>query len=171
MRLRTSAIWVACLTSLVLFAWAQNPPARGILKPDELKQLIPTNYFFADRTAPVQARNSAGVRFSNDKLLLVALVDTSGYSTAIKQKYQGLFITETPVGIGDSELKTGAYGFGFSSGKFLIMDISAGDVLSANAQHDDNVKPAVPLKIVEQDGNYRLYAGKDFVTLKESKNP
>jgi len=166
MKMRASAIWLASLATLALSAWAQKPPAKGILAPAELKQVVPQNYFFAGRTAPVQLRNAAGIRFSSDKLLLAALVDTSGYSTAIQQKYQGLFITETPITIEGSDLKPGAYGFGFNSGKFLVMDVGAGDVLSVSAQHDDNVQPAVPLKIVEQDGNYRLYAGKNFVTLK-----
>jgi len=152
---------------LTCMALAQNAPEKGILKPTELKTLIPPNYFFAGKTPTVQLRNSAGVRFPNDKIVLVALVDTGGYSTAIQEKYQGLFITELPVKIEDSELKPGAYGFGFTQGKFLIMDVGANDVLSVGAHHDDNLQRAVPLKIVEQDGGYRLYAGKNFVTIKQ----
>jgi hypothetical protein len=165
MRSRASAVVLASLAVLTLFAWAQTSPPKGVLKPTELKQLIPTNYFFADRTAPVQGRNSGGVRFENGKLMLAALVDTSGYSTEIRQKYQGLFITETPIDIEGSTLKPGAYGFGFNSGKFLVMDIAADDLLSVSSHRDDNVKPAVPLKVVEQEGKYRLYAGKDFVSI------
>lgn len=158
------AFFIALVTCVAI---AQNAPEKGVLKPAELKTLIPPNYFFAGKTPTVQLRNSAGVRFANDKLVLVALVDTGGYSTAIQEKYQGLFITELPVKIEDSELKPGAYGFGFTHGKFLIMDVGANDLLSVGAHQDDNLQRAVPLKIVEQDGGYRLYAGKNFVTMKQ----
>src|SRR2546423_13722272 len=157
-----SALLMMLFASVAL---SQNTPAKGILKPTELKELIPPNYFFAGKTPTVQLRNSAGVRFPNDKLLLVALVDTAGYSTAIQEKYQGLFLTESPIKIEGSELKPGAYGFGFSSGKFIVMDIGANDVLSVAAKREENLRRAVPLKIAEQDGNYRLYAGKNFVNI------
>jgi hypothetical protein len=160
----TSSALVLLLTCIAL---AQNAAQKGILKPAELKTLIPPNYFFAGKTPTVQLRNSAGVRLANDKVVLAALVDTAGYSTAIQEKYQGLFITESPIKIEDTELKPGAYGFGFAQGKFLIMDVGANDVLSVGAHHDDNLQRAVPLKIVEQDGGYRLYGGKNFVTIKQ----
>lgn len=160
----TSSTFLLLLTCI---AFAQNGADKGVLKPAELKTLIPPNYFFAGKTPTVQLRNSAGVRLGNDKLVLAALVDTAGYSTAIQEKYQGLFITESTIKIEDSELKPGAYGFGFTQGKFLIMDVGANDLLSVAAHHDDNLQRAVPLKILEQDGGYRLYAGKNFVTIKQ----
>ncbi|MGB9104513.1 MAG: hypothetical protein WCC59_07145, partial [Terriglobales bacterium] len=165
MKVRTYSVCLSVLT-LVLGAWAQQPPVPGIITSTELKQLIPQNYFFGGRIAPVQAANAAGVRFSGGKLLLTALLDTSGYATALPQKLQGLLITETPVSIEGSELKPGAYGFGFISGKFVVMNVGEGNVLSVAAQRDEKLRPAVPLKIIEQGGNYRLYAGRDFVTLK-----
>ena len=163
---RKSFVLILALLLSISIAFTQNAPVKGILKPTELRTLIPPNYFFAGKTPTVQLRNSAGVRFNDDKLLLVALVDTAGYSTAIQEKYQGLFITESSVKIEDSELKPGAYGFGFTQGKFLIMDVGANDLLSVAAHHDDNLQRAVPLKILEQDGGYRVYAGKNFVTVK-----
>jgi len=163
---RKSLVLISLLF-LIPVALTQNATQKGVLKSAELKSLIPPNYFFAGKTPTVQLRNSAGIRFTNDKLLLVALVDTGGYSTAIQEKYQGLFITELPIKIEDSDLKPGAYGFGFSQGKFLVMDIGANDLLSVAAHHDDNLQRAVPLKIIEQDRGYRLYAGKNFVTIKQ----
>ena len=165
MRLRTLAITLAAGAALALLTWAQGAPAKGVLGAAELKQLVPHDFFFAGKTAPVQLRNSAGVRFANGKLLLAALVDTAGYSSAIEEKYQGLFITETALHIEGTTLKPGAYGFGFRAGKFTVMDVAANDVLSVAAQSDDKVKPVMPLKIVEQAGGYRLYAGKSFVTV------
>ena len=166
MRLRTSFITLAAVATLALGTWAQSAPAKGVLGAAELKQLVPHDYFFAGKTAPVQLRNSAGVRFANGKLMLAALVDTSGYSSAIEEKYQGLLITETPLHIAGATLKPGAYGFGFSKGKFVVMDVAGGDVLSVAAQTDDKMKPVMPLKMVEQNGGFHLYAGKSFVAVK-----
>jgi len=166
MRLRTSAITLAVLATLALLAWAQAPAAKGVLPAAELKQLVPRDFFFAGKTAAVQLRNSAGVRFANGKLMLAALVDTTGYSSALEEKYQGLFIAETSLHIEGAALKPGAYGFGFRKGKFIVMDVAANEELSVTAQTDDKVKPVMPLKIVEQGGGYRLYAGKSFVTVK-----
>jgi hypothetical protein len=166
MKLRTSAITLALLAALALVAGAQSPPAPGVLPAAEVKKLVPHDFFFAGKTAPVQLRNSAGVRFPGGKLMLVALVDLSGYSSAIEEKYQGLFITETPLHIEGAMLQPGAYGIGFAKGRFLVMDVAANDVLSVAARTDDKVKPVMPLKIVAQEGAFRLYAGKSFVAFK-----
>jgi hypothetical protein len=166
MKLRTLTFTFTAVAALALLAWAQGVPPKGVLGAADLKQLVPHDYFFAGRTAPVQLRNSAGVRFADGKLMLAALVDTSGYSSALEEKYQGLFITEISLHVGNATLKPGAYGFGFSKGKFTVMDVAANDVLSVAAQTDDKVKPVMPLKIVEQDGGFRLYAGKNFVVVK-----
>jgi hypothetical protein len=163
MKVRTGS---ACLAVLILacFAWAQKSP--GILTSAEVKPLLPQNFYFAGRLAPVQPAQAAGVRFSNGKLLIAAPLETSGYASSLPQKLQGMLITETPAVIEGSELKPGAYGFGFNSGKFVVMDVGGGTVLSVAAHRDDAMRTAVPLKIVEQGGNYRLYAGRDFVSIK-----
>lgn len=161
---RNSAIAVTLLAGLVLLAAAQAPAAPGVLKAAEVKQVAPHDFFFGGRTAPVQLRNAAGVRFPGGKLMLAALVDTAGYSSALAEKYQGLLITEAPLHIEGAMLQPGAYGFGFVKGKFSVMDVAANEVLSVSAQSDAKLKPVTPLKVVEQDGAFRLYAGKSFVT-------
>ena len=56
----------------------------------------------ADRRRPVQLRNAVGFQLADGKMTLAALVDASGYSTAIQQKYQGMLITESKLNIGGS---------------------------------------------------------------------
>ena len=46
--------------------------------------------------------------------------------------------------------------------KFVVTDSGANDVLSTASQLDKALKRAVPLKITEDGGNYRLYAGKKY---------
>lgn len=159
------ALLSVVIFALVVGAWAQGS-APGVLNSTQVKQYIPQNYFFAGRLAPVEPGQAAGIRLAGGKLLLAAMLETSGYATSLPQKLQGLLITEVPVKIEGSELKPGAYGFGFNGGKFVVMDVAAGQVLAVVAHQDEKLRPAVPLKIAAQSGGtYRLYAGKDYVTL------
>jgi hypothetical protein len=115
----------------------------------------------------VQLRNAVGFQLADGKMMLAALVDASGYSTAIQQKYQGMLIAETKLNIGGSELNPGQYGFGFSSdGKFLVMDVANNEVLSVSSEAYPQMQHAVPLKLVEDGAGYKLYAGKKWVGIK-----
>ena len=61
-------------------------------------------------------------------------------------------------------MQPGQYGFGFSAdGKFVVMDVANGDVLSAPSQTDAALQRAVPLKLVEDGAGYKLYAGKKWI--------
>ena len=100
-------------------------------------------------------------------MMLASLVDASGYSTAIQQKYQGLLITETKLNVGGSSLPPGQYGFGFTAdNKFMVMDVANNDVVSASYQTDQAMQHAVPLKLVEDGSGYKLYAGKKWIAIK-----
>jgi hypothetical protein len=141
--------------------------SKHILSSDELKKAVPTEYFFRGQKAPVQVRNAVGFQLADGKMMLAALVDASGYSTAIQQKYQGMLITETKLNIGGSQLAPGQYGFGFTAdGKFVVMDVANADVLSAPSQTDAALQRAVPLKLVGDGAGYKLYAGKKWVGIK-----
>jgi len=155
------------MTALLVPAVLAQQAKPGILSPDELKKVTPKDFFFRGQSAPVQLRNAAGIRAEGDKLVLAALVDNSGYAADVKAKYQGMFITEVKLDVEGSSLSPGEYGFGFTSdGKFIVMDVGANDVLSVAAKTDDNLHRPVPLKIAEEGGAYRLYAGKKWVSIK-----
>jgi hypothetical protein len=141
--------------------------SKHVLTSDELKKAVPTEYFFRGQKAPVQLRNAVGLQLADGKMMLAALVDASGYSTAIQQKYQGMLITETKLNVGGSSLPPGQYGFGFAAdNKFAVMDVANSDVLSASYQTDQALQHAVPLKLIEEGTGYKLYAGKKWVEVK-----
>ena len=149
---------------------AGNPPAEGkeaaLRAADVTAKLFPERVFFRGQNAPVQFRNTGGVRFADDFYVLAGIVDNSGYSTGLREKYQAYLLNEVTLQIGGETLKPGAYGFGFQEGgKFLIMDIGANDVLTATSQRDPELKRPVPLQVVAGSaaGSYRLYAGRDYV--------
>ena len=159
-------IGVAVILFSCLLLSAQQPKP-GMLSGDDLKKVIPAAYFFRGQSAPVQLRNSAGFSVPEGKLVLAGLVDTSGYAADLQSKYQGFLITEVKLNIEGSELAPGEYGFGFSKeGKFLVMDVGANDLFSVAGKMDDKLPRPVPLKMVEDGGAYRLYAGRKWVSLK-----
>ena len=156
---------IAVLT-LIGCAIAQQV-TKHVLSGDELKKAVPAEYFFRGQKAPVQLRNAVGFQLPDGKMMLAALVDASGYSTAIQQKYQGMLITETKLNVGGSSLPPGQYGFGFAAdNKFMVMDVANSDVLSAAYQTDQALQHAVPLKLVEDGTGYKLYAGKKWIAIK-----
>ncbi len=141
--------------------------APHVLTAEQVKKAVPSEYFFRGQKAPVQLRNAVGFQLADSKMMLAALVDASGYSTAIQQKYQGLLITEAKLVIGGSKLAPGEYGFGFTSdGKFVVMDVANSDVLSEAAHVEQTLQHAVPLKLVEDGAGYKLYAGKKWIGIK-----
>jgi len=155
------------LTLAMLGSAAAQQATKHVLSADELKKAVPTEFFFRGQKAPVQLRNAVGFQLADSKMALAALVDASGYSTAIQQKYQGFLITEVKLNVGGSEIAPGEYGFGFTSdGKFVVMDVANNDVLSAASQTDAELKRPVPLKLVEDGAGYKLYAGKKWVGIK-----
>lgn len=159
------AILAGLLMSLVLPGAAQQLTTH-LLSADELTKAVPTEFFYRGQKAPVQLRNATGFQLANGKMTIFSLVDASGYATSIQQKYQGLLITESKLNLGGSELPPGQYGFGFAEGKFFVMDIANNEVLNAASQTDAELKRAVPLKLVEDGGAYKLYAGKKWVAVK-----
>jgi len=159
--------FLGMLAAALLGAGFAQQAAQHLLSADEIKKMTPTEFFFRGQKAPVQVRNSTGVQMANGAVVMAALVDSSGYSTAIQQKYQGLLITEVKLNVGGADLAPGQYGFGFTAdNKFVVMDVGNNDVLSAAYQTDQTLTRAVPLKLVEADGAYRLYAGKKWVAVK-----
>ncbi len=152
------------LTAVIVVSAFAQQVAKHVVSSDELKKVVPAEYFYRGQKAPVQVRNSGGFQLADGKMTFTALVDASGYSTAIQQKYQGMLITESKLNIGGSELSPGQYGFGFTAeGKFVVMNVANDDVLSVAYQTDSELKRAVPLKIAEDGGGYKLYAGKKWV--------
>jgi hypothetical protein len=137
-----------------------------ILKSDELTKLVPATVFFRGQVASVQARNAGGVKMPDGMLVLSALVDTSGYSTAVQQKYQAYFITEVPLTIAGQVLRPGAYGVGFvADNKFLVMDLGAHDLFTTASTRDAELKRPMPLQILAgaTPDQFRLYVNRNYI--------
>jgi len=161
------ALSLAALLFIALpFAKSSAAPAtETALKASDISnKIFPEQVFFRGQVAPVQMRNTGGVHFSDDAYVLAGLVDSSGYSTAIRQKYQAYFITEVALEVGGQKLAPGAYGVGFVTGdKFIVMDLGAHDLFQVDVSKDAEMKRPVPMQIVGSGGKYRLYSGRNYV--------
>jgi hypothetical protein len=149
------------------------PAKEGVLKATEVGgKVFPDKVFFRGMVAGVQDRNTGGVRYGDGMLVMAGLVDNSGYSSGLKEKYQGYFITEVPIEFGGQTLKPGAYAVGFIEGnKFVVMDVGANDVLQVTSIKDTEIKRPVPLQFLagSEAGKYRLYKGRDYVEFRRAK--
>jgi len=160
-----------CLAFGVPVAHAQAAPnsQAKILMPEDLTRIMPGMVFFRGQSASVQMRNAYGVQFPGGTMLLAALVDNSGYSSGIKQKYQGYLLSENTLTVNGRTLQAGAYGFGFlANNQFVVMNLGAMDVLSVPDQMDAAMSRPRPLSITagKHAGSYRLYEGKNFVSIR-----
>jgi hypothetical protein len=161
---------LSLLLCLMMTLTAAAAPAAGtsLLTAPEAAKLIPETVFFRGQVAGVQGRNSGGLKLNDGMLVLCALVDTSGYSTAVQQKYQAYFITEVPLDIGGQTLKPGAYGVGFIQGnKFLVMDVGAHDLFTVGSSHDAELKRPTPLQVLAESApnKFRLYINRNYVLI------
>jgi hypothetical protein len=157
---------IGTLVAVLLSSGLAQKAAQHLLNSDELKSVVPAEFFFRGQKAPTQLRNAAGFQTASGKITFGALVDASGYSTAVQQKYQGMFVTESKLNIGGSELAPGEYGFGFTADKFVVMNVANEDTLSVSYQTDAELKRPTPLKMVDDGGGYKLYAGRKWVAVK-----
>lgn len=136
-----------------------------VLSAAEAQKLLPASVFFRGQTATTQLRNSGGVRFADGMFVLAAMVDTSGYSTNLQEKYQTYFITEIAIKIEGHDLPAGIYGVGFVDGdKFNVLDVGAHELFSVDSHTEADLKRPMPLKVVGAKDGFRLYGGRKYVT-------
>ncbi|HVW78298.1 MAG TPA: hypothetical protein VHB45_11850 [Alloacidobacterium sp.] len=167
--MKLSSAFLCAVLFLTLSPAFGQSSAPTILHPADIAKILPDAVFFRGQSAAVQRRNSAGLHFSDDMYMLTALVDTSGYSTGVQQKYQAYFITEVPLDFSGTTLKPGAYGVGIVNNRFLVMDIGAHDLFTVAAAHDAELKRPTPLQLIADGNGYRLYFGRDYVSFAQAK--
>jgi hypothetical protein len=156
------ALLIAC--SLPIIVRAQD--SVTVLAGAELTRIVPPGFYFQGLSAATQMRNAAAARFGAKRYVIAGLVDTSGYAADVRAKYEGFFITDSPIKINGSDLGIGAYGFGFSDdGKMQILDLSGKRVLSVGTMKDAELKRPRPLMMAKANDGLRFYSGKDYVTI------
>jgi|SRR5215468_2105273 len=165
---------IVCLIGVVVFTSPSSAQGKEVVlkASDVTPKLFPETVFFRGQSAPVQMRNTGGVHFSDDLYMLAGMVDNSGYSSGIRQKYQAYLLTEVPLQIGGQTIKPGAYGFGFLEGsRFILLDLGANSLFQIASLRDADLKRPTPFQIMAtaDAGKYRLYMGREFVEFTRAK--
>lgn len=157
---------VVGLATACVLLMAQVPAQAAtakILDRTAASKIMPATVFFRGQTASTQGRNSCGVHFANGKYMLAALVNTSGYSSEVQQRYQGYLLTEVPLDFGGHHLAPGAYGFGFiGHHRFVVLNIGGEQIMEATWHPFVGNRP-VPLEMLPARDGYQLCSGRDCV--------
>jgi hypothetical protein len=151
---------------------AADTLAPGLVPKASVAPLVPPAVFFAGKVASTQVRNAGAAKLPGDHYIVSVLVDTSGYSTSVQEKYQAYLITEATLTIDGHSLPAGAYGCGFiANDTFIVMDIGGATLFTAHSTRDAELRRPTPLQMLASpDGNgYRLYVGRSYVTLQAAK--
>jgi hypothetical protein len=158
----SAVLFLICITPAGLKA----QESATVLAGAELTRVTPPGFYFQGLSAPTQMRNTAAARFGSKRYVIVGLVDTSGYSSDVRAKYEGFFITDSAISINGTELATGAYGFGFSDdGKMQILDLAGNRLFSVATTRHSALRRPRPLMMVKAADGLRLYSGKDYVVI------
>jgi hypothetical protein len=130
---------------------------------------IPNDFYLEGNRIPVDKLHAALLKTPAGARLVLAKIDTTGYSSQIQQKYIGMVITEGKVSVCDIPLSVGSYGFGLEkpAGKFLLYNQAGEKVGDCGAKKDSALKQPKPLNIaLSKEAGARLYLGRYFVELK-----
>jgi hypothetical protein len=155
-----------CLIFLSALPAIVNAQEAAVIADKELARVVPSSFYFQGQSGPTQMRNAAAARLGANRLVIAGMVDTSGYTSNVRARYEGFFITDSAVSVGGQSLGTGAYGFGFAAdGKLTIFDISGKEMLSVAAASDKDLKRPRPLMMSKAADGIRLYSGRNYVVI------
>lgn len=133
------------------------------------------DFYLEGNAIPAQKRNAALVTTPEGARVLLALIDTSGYSSQIQQKYEGMIISEGNFTVCDLKVGVGSYGFGHtkpaatsSEDMNLTLYNQAGGKLGECAgKKDAAMTQPKPLQVVAGKGQAaKLYLGRYAFDLK-----
>jgi len=135
---------------------------------------MPKDFYLEGNAIPTEKRNAAMVKTPGGARAIFALLDTTGYSSQIKQKYIGMLITEGEVSVCGTSVGIGSYGFGLDKpaanssddATFHLYNQAGSEVASCAAPMDSAMKMAKPLQVKVADGAASLELGKYKVEIK-----
>lgn len=140
--------------------------STGLLPAADLEKLLPATVFFSGQSAPLQLRNSAGFRNAAGRMVWAGLVDTSGYSTGVREKYQFYFVTELPLTVGTLTVQPGVYGGGFlADNTFVLLNVAGTEIGRTALREDKDLHRPRPLQMTQDSNGMRLYLGRQYATL------
>ena len=162
----------------LLAVWPNPARAQGgfeAVTGDAFVRAVPGDFYLEGNRIPVEKRNATLLKNAKGARVVVGLIDTSGYSSQIKQKYMGMLITETKISVCGTALGVGSYGFGLdrppatsnADATFKLYNQAGEKVGECAAKRDDSVKQPKPLAVVTAKGEpAKLELGKYVIEIK-----
>lgn len=136
---------------------------------------MPKDFYLEGNAIPTQKRNAALLKTPAGARVLFALIDTTGYSSQIQQKYEGMVISEGKFSLCGVMVGVGSYGFGRTKpaatsnedAKFFLYNQAGEKIGECAAKKDAQIKQPNPLHVVVGKGQpARLYLGRYWLELK-----
>lgn len=170
---------LAFVASLMLTLMVASPVSAQssfkVEKGEAFNKIVPHNFVLEENAIPVEKRNSVLIITPSGARMVAGLLDTSGYTSQVQQKYLGMFITEGNVEVGGHRVAVGSYGFGLvkapgdsqgKAAKFILYNQAGHRVAECTAKWDSKLRTPLPLQVVASAGTARLYIGRNWVELK-----
>lgn len=171
--------YLVVVASLLLSVMVAMPAsAQGVFKVEKGKafnNVVPKDFVLEENAIPTEKRNSALVATPSGGRLVVGLLDTSGYSSQVQEKYLGMLISEGSVHVCGNKVATGSYGFGLAkssaaagehASQFMLYNQAGEKVVECKARWDAKIQGPRPLEVIPNGGTARLYVGRAWVELK-----
>jgi hypothetical protein len=133
------------------------------------------DFYLEGNAIPVQKRNAVLATMPAGARVLLALIDTSGYSSQIQQKYEGMIISEGNFTVCGLKVGVGSFGFGHSKPvatssedmKLSVYDQAGGKLGECAGKKDAAMTQPKPLQVVAGKGQAaKLYLGRYAFDLK-----
>lgn len=136
---------------------------------------MPKDFYLEGNAIPTEKRNAVLLKTPLGARLLFALIDTSGYSSEVQNKYIGMMIVEGSISICGNSLAVGGYGFGLAKpspksnedAKFVLYDQAGKKVAECSAKKDTRLKQPKPLQVIMGKAGFAsLYLGRYWLELR-----
>ena len=173
-----SAFGLFALAAAVAF-WPTPARAQGgfeVVTGEAFVRAVPADFYLEGNRIPVEKpRNAALLKNAKGARVVVALIDTAGYSSQIQQKYVGMLITETGISVCGNKVGVGSYGFGLdrpaptsnADAKFKLYNQAGEQMGECAAGKDDSIKQPKPLTVeAHKDSPAKLRLGRYTVEIK-----
>jgi hypothetical protein len=175
--MKKTLVLVAFLAFL-LAAWPNTALAQGEFENvtgEAFTKAIPNDFYLEGNRIPVERRNAVLLKTPAGARVVLALIDTTGYSSRIKEKYYGMLISEGKISVCGISVGVGSYGFGLDTpqppsdadAKFILYDQAGEKVGECDAKKDNSIKLPKPLTVTTAKGEpARLELGKYILEIK-----
>ncbi len=171
-------VFAAALAAALLATRSGGLAGQGsfqIVTGKAFDSALPHDFYLEGNAIPTEKRNAVLLTSPRGSRVVLSLLDTSGYSSQIQQKYVGMLITEGPLTMCGKMVAVGSYGFGLqkpgpdsnADARFFLYDQAGKRVAECASKKDTTMSVPTPLQATTTGpGGTRLYLGRYWLGLR-----